>query len=85
MDVSRLLSEWIDGILSFAQSHTLIAILIGLILLYLLCRRPKLFFGLTSLFLILVFLFYLIANLATSGSERKKRLVEKEQTQSDGD
>ena len=77
-------SGFMDGIVSFAQSNTIIAIIIALIFLYLIYRRPKLFFGLLSLVLVLMVLFYIIVNLAGSGSERKKRLMEKEQTQSDG-
>ena len=76
-------SGFMHGIVSFAQSNTIIAIIIALILLYLIYRRPKLFFGLLSLVLIVVLLFYMIANLAGSGSDRKKSLIEKEQTESD--
>jgi hypothetical protein len=83
MDFSEFLPGLMDGIVSFAQSNTIIAIIIALILLYLIYRRPKLCFGLLSLVLIVVLLFYMIANLAGSGSERKKRLIDKEQTQSD--
>ena len=83
MDFSGFLPGLVDGIVSFAQSNTIIAILIALILLYLIYRRPKLFFGLLSLVIIVALLFYMIANLAGSGSERKKNLLEKEQTQSE--
>jgi ABC-type multidrug transport system permease subunit len=76
-------SGFLGGIVSFAQSNTIIAIIIALIFLTLMYRRPKLFFGLLSLVLVVVLLFYMIGNLAGSGSERKKRLIEKEQTQSD--
>jgi len=83
MDFSGFLPGLVGGIVSFAQSNTIIAILIALILLYLIFRRPKLFFGLLSLVIIVALLFYKIANLAGSGSERKKNLLEKEQTQSE--
>jgi len=83
MDFSGFLPGLVGGIVSFAQSNTIIAILIALILLYLIYRRPKLFFGLLSLVIIVALLFYMIANLAGSGSERKKNLLEKEQTQSE--
>jgi hypothetical protein len=83
MEFSGFLPGLVDGIVSFAQSNTIIAILIALILLYLIYRRPKLFFGLLSLVVIVALLFYMIANLAGSGSERKKNLLEKEQTQSE--
>ena len=82
MDLSGFLPGLADGIISFAQSNTIIAIIIALILLYLMYRRPKLFFGLLSLVLIVALVFYMIASLAGSGSERKKKLIEKEPTQS---
>jgi ABC-type multidrug transport system permease subunit len=83
MDFSGFIPGLVGGVVSFAQSNTIIAIIIALILLYLIYRRPKLFLGLLSLVVIVALLFYMIANLASSGSERKKRLIEQEQTQSD--
>jgi membrane protein required for beta-lactamase induction len=83
MDFPGFLSGLTDAIVSFAQSNTIIAVIIALILLFLIYRKPKLFFGLLSLVFIVALLFYMIANLAGSGSERKKRLIDKEQTQSD--
>jgi hypothetical protein len=83
MDFSGFIPGLVGGVVSFAQSNTIIAIIIALILLYLIYRRPKLFLGLLSLVVIVALLFYMIANLAGSGSERKKRLIEQEQTQSD--
>jgi len=76
MDFSGFLPGLVGGIVSFAQSNTIIAILIALILLYLIFRKPKLFFGLISLGLIVALLFYIIGNLAGSGSDRKKSLIE---------
>ena len=83
MDFSGFIPGLVGGVVSFAQSNTIIAIIIALILLYLIYRRPKLFLGLLSLVVIVALLFYMIANLAGSGSERKKSLLEKEQTESD--
>ena len=76
MDFSGFLPGLMNAIVSFAQSNTIIAILIALILLYLIFRKPKLFFGLISLGLIVALLFYIIGNLAGSGSDRKKSLIE---------
>jgi hypothetical protein len=76
MGFSRFLPGLMEAIVSFAQSNTIIAIIIALILLTFLFRRPKLFFGLLSLALILALLFHIIGNLAGSGSERKKSLME---------
>ena len=83
MDMSAFLSEVMGGIVSFVQGNTIIAIVIALILLYLIFRRTKLFIGLLCLVLIVALLFYLIGNLAGSGSERKKKLLDKEQTESE--
>ena len=83
MNFSGFLPGLMNAVVSFAQSNTIVAIIIALILLYLLFRKPKLFFGLLSLVLIVALLFYIIGNLAGSGSERKKSLIEKEQTESD--
>ena len=79
MDFSRFM----DGILSFAQNHTVIVIVLALVLLYLLVRKPKLFLGILLLCLILVGLFYMIMNIAGSGSEEKKRLFHEEEKQVD--
>ncbi len=72
-----------DSIVSFAQNHTVIAILVALALLFFMYRRPKLFFTLLCLGLFLVGLFYMITNMARSGSEQKRKLIHEEQTKSD--
>ena len=72
-----------DGIVSFAQNNTVIAIVIALGLLFLMFRKPKLFFGILSFVLFIVVLLYMIASLAGSGSEQKKRLIDQEEKQSD--
>jgi multisubunit Na+/H+ antiporter MnhB subunit len=66
------------GIVSFAQNHVLIVILIVLGLIFLMIRKPKLAFSLLVLGLILVGLFYLVMNIAGSGSEKKSKLLEEE-------
>ena len=76
-------SQFMDSILSFAQNHPIIVIILALVLLYLLVRKPKLFLGILLLGLILVGLFYLIMNIAGSGSEEKKRLFHEEEKQVD--
>jgi hypothetical protein len=72
MDFSEFLPGLTNAIISFAQNNTIIAIIIALILLYPLFRKTKLFLGLLSLVLIVALLFYIIGNLAGSGSERKE-------------
>jgi multisubunit Na+/H+ antiporter MnhB subunit len=72
-----------DGIVSFAQNHAIIAIVIVLGLIFLMIRKPKLAFSLLVLGLILVGLFYLVMNIAGSGSEKKSKLLEEKEEQSD--
>ena len=61
-----------DGIVSYAQNHTVIVIVIALGLLFFIYRKPKLFFVLLFLGLLLAGLFYMLTNMARSGSEQKK-------------
>ena len=71
MDFSRFM----DGILSFAQNHVIIVIILALVLLYLMYQKPKLVLGILLLGLFLVGLVYLITSIAGSGSEREKKLI----------
>jgi hypothetical protein len=75
-------SGFIDGIVSFAQNYTVIAIVLALGLLFFTYRKPKLFFTLLFLGLFLAGVFYMISRMAGSGSEQKKRLIH-EKKQSD--
>jgi hypothetical protein len=79
MDFSRFM----DGILSFAQNHTVIVIVLALVLLYLMYRKPKLVLGILLLGLFLVGLVYLITSIAGSGSEQEKKLIQEEEKQHD--
>ena len=72
-----------DSIISFAQNNTVIAIILGLGLLYFLYRKPKLFLILLFLGLFLAGLYYMITSMAGSGSAQKKRLIQQEEKQSD--
>lgn len=76
-------SGFMDGIVSFAQNNTVIAIVLALGLLFFMYRKPKLFFGLLFLGLFLAGLYYMITTMAGSGSEQKKRLIQEEEKQSD--
>lgn len=71
-----------DGIVSFAQNNPIIVIIILLGVLFFVYRRPKLFFTFLGLGLLLAGLLYLIVNMASLGSEKKKALTH-EQEQSD--
>ena len=79
MDFSRFM----DGILSFAQNHPVIIIVLALVLLYLMYLRPKLVLGILLLGLFLVGLLYLIMSISRSGSEREKKLIQEEEKQLD--
>jgi multisubunit Na+/H+ antiporter MnhC subunit len=70
----------------FAQNHAILVILIivlGLILL--IVRKPKLFFSLIGLGLLLAGLVYLIMSISGPGSERKEKLIHEDEEQSDVD
>jgi energy-coupling factor transporter transmembrane protein EcfT len=77
------LSRFINSIVSFVQNNTVIAIIIALGLLFFMYRKPKLFFILLILALFLVGLFYLIMNLAGSGSGQKKKMIQEEEEKVD--
>ena len=72
-----------DSIVSFAQSHTVIIIVLALGLLFFVYRKPKLFFFLLFLGLFLAGLFYMITSVSRSGLEQKKTLITDEEKQSD--
>jgi hypothetical protein len=61
-----------DGIVSFAQNHTVIVIVLGLGLLFFVYRKPKLFFSLLFLGLFLAGLYYMITSVPVLGWDRKK-------------
>jgi len=75
MDFSRS----VEGIVSFAQNNPIIVIVLVLGLLFFMYRKPKLFFSLLGLGLLLVGLLYLIMNIAGSGSEKRKALTQEEE------
>ena len=76
-------SGFMDGIISFAQNNTVIAIILALGLLYFLYRKPKLFFILLFLGLFLAGLYYMVTSMGGSGSAQKKRMIQQEEKQSD--
>ena len=79
MDFSRFM----DGILSFAQNHVIIVIVLALVLLYLMYQKPKLVFGILLLGLFLVGLLYFITSISRSGSEQEKKLIQEREKQLD--
>ncbi len=76
-------SDLMNNILSFAQSHPVIAIALALCFLFLTYRRPKLFLGILLLGVFLVGIYYMITNIASSGSQQKKELIFREEKQSE--
>ena len=72
-------SRSMDVIVSFAQNNPIIVIVLVLGLLFFMYRKPKLFFSLLGLGLLLAGLFYLIMSMAGSGSEKKKALTHGEE------
>ncbi len=79
MDFSRFM----DGILSSAQNHVIIVIVLALVLLYFMYRKPKLVLGILLLGLFLVGLLYFITSMSRSGSEQEKRLFREDEKQLD--
>jgi multisubunit Na+/H+ antiporter MnhC subunit len=79
MDFSRFM----DGIVSFAQNNPIIAIVVAVGILFFIYRKPKLFFGLLGLGILLMGLFYLIVSISGQGSEKKKALTHEKEEQSD--
>jgi hypothetical protein len=76
-------SSIVDSFFSYAQENPWTLLALALCLLFLFYRKPKLFFGMLSLGLVLAGLFYLIMNLAGTGSERKRGLVSDEEKQTE--
>jgi hypothetical protein len=72
-----------DGIVSFAQNHTVILIVLALVLLYFMYQKPKILIGILVLCLLLAGLLYLITSIAGSGSEQEKKLIHEEGKQFD--
>jgi high-affinity Fe2+/Pb2+ permease len=75
--------EFLERVISYAQSHTVVVIILALIVLFFLYRKLKLLFVLLILGLFLAGLFYMITSMAGSGSEQKKKLIPREETQSE--
>ena len=72
-------SKFMDGFVSFAQNNPIIVIVLAVGVLFFIYRKPKLFFGLLGLGLLLVGLFYLIMSISGQGSEKKKTLTHEEE------
>ena len=73
----------LETFLSYAEGNTVTLLGLAACLLLLFYRKPKLFFGTLFLGLVLAGVFYLIMNLAGTGSERKRGLLSEEERQTD--
>ena len=72
-------SRFTDGIVAFAQNNPIIVIVLAVGALFFVYRKPKLFFSLLGLGLLLVGLFYLVMSISGQGSEKKKALTHEEE------
>ena len=70
-------SETANSVLSYSKDNPIIAVVVGLILLFLLFRKPKLFLGLVFLAVILTLIFYFIADVSSKGKSEKEEMIEK--------
>ena len=70
-------SEITDSILSFSKDNPVIAGVAGLILLFLLLRKPKLFLGLVFLAAVLALVFHFIVDVSSKGKSEKEGMIEK--------
>jgi len=64
--------------LNFYQEHLYIVIALGVLFLFLLFRKPKIFFAILSVVLIIAGALYLISTLSSTGTSQKERLLHKE-------
>ena len=76
-------SGFMDGIVSLAQNYMVIVIVLALGLLFFIYRKPKLFFPLLFLGLILAGVFFMITSIAGPASEQEKRLIHEKEKQFD--
>ena len=75
------LFETVNSAVSFLKGNPVIAVIVALFLVIFIYRRPKLFFGVLFLALILAAAIYLIMGMASSGSLQKGKLIHKEEKQ----
>jgi len=76
-------SRFMDGIVSFAQNHTVIVIVLALVLLYFMYRKPKAVIGILVFGLLLGGLLYLITSISGPGLEQEKKLIHEEEKELD--
>jgi cell shape-determining protein MreC len=65
-----------SGILGFFQDNIIVSIVLGLILLYVLYRSPKLFFIVLFIAILLSGIYYVISDVASIGGHQKKKMIQ---------
>ena len=70
------LLDLVNSIAVFFSSNIAVTIILGIVLLYLLIRKTKLFFVLLVIVAVLAGALYLISFLSTAGTEGKKSLIQ---------
>ena len=73
MDFSAI----IDSVVSFSKANMFIAGAGGVLLVFLLYRKPKLFFTIFFISLLLAGIFYLISNVSSIGGSHKGKMIDK--------
>lgn len=63
----------------YIQGHIYIAIALAIILMLLLLRKPKIFFLILFISLLLIGVLYLISVLSTTGISHKQKLIQQEE------
>ncbi len=67
--------EIMNNLLSFFQDNLVLTIALVCMLLFLLYWKPKLFFAILFLILLLIGIFYVITDVTSSGLSHKKKLL----------
>lgn len=75
MDFAAIINE----IVTYFRENPYIAGALGLLFIFLLFTKPKLFFSVVVLVGILAGVFYLISNLASTGGSQKEKMIYKEE------
>ena len=70
--------EIINGIISFFQANPIIATAVAILLIFLLWRKPKLFFIILLIALLLSGVLYMILDVSSTGVYHKENLIQKE-------
>jgi hypothetical protein len=66
-----------DVVVTYSRDNPIIAIAVGLLLFFLMIRKPKFFFSVFFLALLLAGIFFAIMEMASSGVSQKEKVVEK--------